>query len=192
MRNVVNFLAFQAAWFVVVGGAARGSLWIGPVVVAALVALHLALVPPCERLRQLAYVALAGLLGALLDSLLKAIDATAYPTSYGADSAWPTWLAPLWIAALWTAFATLPRFSLGWLRGRHVLAAVLGAVGGPLSFFAGTRMGAVAVGDSSVLTWTVLAAEYAVVTPLLLALAPADGSAPRSVPTTLQDDLQTG
>ncbi len=194
MRNVVNFLAFQAAWFVAVGGAARGSMWIGPAAVAALVALHVALVPPRERLRQLVYVLAAGLIGALLDSLLKALDATAYPTSYGADSAWPTWLVPVWIASLWTAFATLPRFSLGWLRGRHVLAAALGAVGGPLSYFAGTRLGAVSVGASSALTWIALAAEYALVTPLLLALAPArdEGPAPSSIPSPLEDDLQTG
>ena len=62
-------------------------------------------------------------------------------------------------------------------------------MGGPLSYFAGTRMGAVAIGESSTLTWSALAAEYAVVTPLLLALAPGGEEAPaaRSVPTPLEE-----
>jgi hypothetical protein len=50
-----------------------------------------------------------------------------------------------------------------------VLAALLGAVGGPLSYFGGSRLGAVAHADSELFTYGLLALEYAVVTPLLVA-----------------------
>jgi hypothetical protein len=81
-------------------------------------------------------------------------------------------IVPPWITALWIGFATLPRFSLAWLRGKPWLAALLGGVAGPLSYLAGVRLGAVAVGAHPLLTFGVLAAEYALVTPLLLLLAP--------------------
>ncbi len=178
MRNLANFLAFQGAWFAAVEGAARGWTWLGPVAVAAIVALHLALVPAAERRRELVYVLGVGLAGGLLDSVLKALGATAYPTS---DPV-PAWLVPAWIASLWAAFATLPRFSLGWLRGRPVLAAVLGAAGGPLSYYGGTRLGAVAAGEPALLTWGGLALEYALVTPLLLHLAPRPAASAEEAP----------
>jgi hypothetical protein len=75
--------------------------------------------------------------------------------------------------------------SARWLAGRPALAALLGAVGGPLSFAAGARMGAVGVGPTPALTWGVLALEYALATPLLLLLAPhARPLAPPLIPGT--------
>ena len=176
MRNAGNFLLFQAVWFTTVWGAAGGRPWIGPIATLAFLGVHLRMLGSRrERRRELAYVLAVGLLGTVADSLLHAVGATAYPSSHQRSSgAW----APLWITSLWLAFATLPRFSLGWLRGRPVLAAALGAVGGPLAYLAGTRLGAVAVGDSPLLTWAALALEYAVATPLLLRFAAPESRVP--------------
>ena len=169
-RSVANFVLFQAVWFAAVLGATAGRMWIGPLAALAFLTAHLWMVgDEGERRRELSYVLTVGLLGTLADSFLRAIGATAYPTS---EEAWFFAWAPPWIASLWIAFAMLPRFSLGWLRGNPGLAVALGAVGGPLSYLAGARLGAVAVGDSPSLTWTALALEYAVVTPLLLRFAP--------------------
>ena len=84
-----------------------------------------------------------------------------------------------WIAALWFLFATLPYHSLGWLRGHWKLAFALGAIGGPLSYLGGVRMGAVEVGPEPLWTWIGLGVEYAVITPAMLALVrsrPASGN----------------
>jgi len=62
-------------------------------------------------------------------------------------------------------------FSLAWMSGRYRLAALLGALGGPLSFVLGERMGAVTLHDERMLSLVALSAEYAVVTPLMIALA---------------------
>jgi hypothetical protein len=46
---------------------------------------------------------------------------------------------------MWIAFATTLNVSMRWLRGRPELALLFGAVGGPLAFYAGERLGAVTV-----------------------------------------------
>ncbi len=169
MKSAVQFVAFQILWFVAVSGAARGHAWLGLVVLLPYLVLHVMLVPRTERQRELTFVLLAGALGTVLDSALKALAITSYPSSV---AHWPSVIVPPFITALWMAFATLPRFSMHWLRARPVLAAVLGALAGPASYGAGVRIGATAVGTVPALTWGVLALEYAIVTPLLLRRAP--------------------
>ena len=144
-------------------------MWLGPLAVLAVVTLHLFfVVRPTERRWELGYILVVGLVGMLADTGLGVVGATRYPTS---EAVWSLALVPPWITGLWVLFATLPHHSLDWLRGRPLLAAGLGALGGPLSYLAGTRFGAVAVGDEPLLTLGALAIEYALVTPLLLRLA---------------------
>jgi hypothetical protein len=64
-------------------------------------------------------------------------------------------------------FATTLNVSLRWLKGRWVLAALLGGSAGPLSFYAGHRLGGVAFADP-VYSLTVLGLGWAVLMPLLL------------------------
>ena len=42
-RKVINVVLFQAAWFAAVLGAARGMLWLGPLSMIPVLAVHLAL-----------------------------------------------------------------------------------------------------------------------------------------------------
>lgn len=52
---------------------------------------------------------------------------------------WP----PPWLIAMWGQFATAFRFSMQGIMRRWWSAALFGAVGGPLAFLAGERLGAV-------------------------------------------------
>jgi hypothetical protein len=177
VKNLGNFLLFQLGWFACTDAAAAGRMWLGPFVAATAVALHLALVsPPKDHRRELTFIFLVGLLGTLIDTGLHRVGVTHYPSS---EAHWPWLIVPPWISALWVLFATLPFHSLRWLAGRPWLAALLGAIGGPLSYLGGVKMGAVGVGEMPLLTWGGLALEYAVVTPLLLWPArPRSASAP--------------
>ena len=160
MRSLLQFVVFQAFWFAAVLGAARGQVWLGA----------LALVPYLvwmlwrerERAQLAARWLAAGALGSLADCGLAALGLLAYPTT---PAAWPAWLVPPFIASLWIAFATLPHVSLAWLAPRPSLAV---ALGGPSSFAAGVRAGAVGYGESILSTNLALAIEYAIATPLLL------------------------
>jgi hypothetical protein len=175
LRNLANFALFQLGWFACVYSAAAGHMWLGPGAVLAIVVLHLLFVAEREmRRRELVFILLVGLIGMLADTGLGALGATRYPTS---ESVWTALVVPPWITALWVLFATLPYHSLGWLKGRPVLAMIFGALGGPLTFLAGVRIGAVDAGDSLMLTYGSLAIEYALVTPLLLFLAQPPNSA---------------
>lgn len=163
MRNLLSFLSFQGAWFVAVEGAARGSMWAGPAAAAVVAAVHVA--RSARPAREIAFLLGVGLAGTLADTALHALEVTGYPTS---REGWPFLFVPPWITALWLAFATQTGTSLAWLAPRPWLAALLGAVGGPLSYLAGVRIGAVATGEPAWATWVGLAVEYAVATPLLL------------------------
>jgi hypothetical protein len=160
MKSLLNAAVFNAVWLAAVGGAARGWIWSGPAAAALAVVLQLALVP--GRRRELGYILHVGLVGSVADTGLHALGVTSYPTS---SAAWPYLIVPPWIAALWVTFATLPRFSLAWLRRRPVVAVVFGAVGGSLSYWTGMRLGAVAASDP-LWSFGVLAVEYAISMPL--------------------------
>ena len=173
MNNLLNFVLFQGGWFLAVWGASQERMWWGPIVFGLICVWHVLSVP--DRRAELRYLLLAGLLGMGLDTGLKLAGALAYPTSV---EAWPYLVVPPWITSLWVGFATLPRYSLGWLRGKPTLAVLLGAVGGPLSFLGGTRFGSVGVGEPEWWTWLALSVEYACVTPLLLWWAPSSEGEP--------------
>ena len=160
---IVNFVLFQLAWLACVIGAARGQPWVGPVVVAVVAAWHLA-----QSRRpgpELALLGAAAAIGTVFDSLLVATGWLVYPSGQ-----WHPLVAPYWIVALWIAFATTLNVSLDWLKGRPLLAAVFGGLGGPMAYLAGAGLGGVAFVDK-VSAMTLLAFGWAVLTPLLVTLA---------------------
>lgn len=160
---IVNFLVFQAGWFATVLGAANGAPWLGPVAVLAAASLHLyASSRPSVEARLLAA---AVALGLAADSALLATGWIDYPNGH-----WAPGLAPYWIVSLWALFATTLNVSMRWMRGRFVLAALFGAIGGPLSYLAGARLGAMTFVET-VPAVTALAIGWAVAMPLLLVLA---------------------
>lgn len=163
MNLLVNFVAFQIGWFACVLGAAKGLPWAGVLVVLAVVALHLARVR--RPLPELRLVGLAMALGLLLDSLLLATGWLSYPAGL-----WLPALAPYWIVAMWALFATTLNVSMGWLRGRPLLAVLMGAVGGPLSYLAGEELGGIELTEP-VLALSALAIAWAVAMPLLMKAA---------------------
>lgn len=134
---VANFLIFQLGWFVSVLGAAYGWPWAGALYAVTWLAVHsLALGSGRGEALRLALAAAA--LGYVIDSALVLGGAIAFPeqTRLG-------WPSPLWMMVLWLMFSMTLRHSLGWLRGRYLLAATLGAVGGPLAYWAGEQLGAI-------------------------------------------------
>jgi hypothetical protein len=164
-RKILNYLGLQIGWLACAVGAARGNGWIGPLIVAGHTALHLTGIPRPKREARL--LLSAGMLGILIDSLKKTSGLVLYKTP------WPDiwWLAPLWITAMWVLFATSLTTSLSWLQGRPLLQAALGALGGPLSYLAGERLGAIAFYYPDWITLAILAVIWAGAVPLLFWLA---------------------
>lgn len=137
-RRWLNYALFQAGWFACVLGAAAGDGLVGPLAVAAIVALELALSDDRRGLAVLtAALALAGF---GLDSALAGLGVLEY-----AGDGWTGPPAPAWIVALWALFATTLGSSMRWVASRAWLPAAFGALGGPLSYLAGERLGALEI-----------------------------------------------
>jgi hypothetical protein len=133
--NFINIVAFQIGWWCSAVGAGRGWTVLGPAVVVAVVIVHL--VRSSDPLREAKFLAAVAVVGTVVDSFFAASGLLAYQGGYGMD-----WIAPAWITGMWLNFGTTIHASMGWLSGRPVLAAALGAIGGPLTYLAGARLGA--------------------------------------------------
>jgi hypothetical protein len=132
----VNFAAFQMAWLIAVWGAAGGLTWLGPVAVLGWVSAY-AFWQTAAR-ADLALLVGAGVLGGIIDSVLVLLGVIAFPESAG-----PGFPTTVWMVALWVNFAAALRHSVGWLCGRFGLGTVFGAIGGPLAYLAGEKLGAI-------------------------------------------------
>lgn len=160
MANLWNFVQFQLGWFALVLSVAAQAPVYGYAAMAVLLAIHIRL---AARPGEVLLLVAAGGLGWLWETLVLATGWLAYP---GAGD----FPAPPWMALLWINFATTLNHSLGWLQGKWWLAAVLGAVGGPLAFVAGGALGAV-IFNKPLPVLVLLSAGWLVLTPLVVLMA---------------------
>jgi hypothetical protein len=162
-RKAINVLLFQAAWFAAVLGAARGMLWLGPLAMIPTLAVHLALQE--DRQGEVRLLLAAGLLGFLFDTAFVA-GGVFTPLQH----LLPRPFSPPWMVCLWLNFAATLNVSMAWLRGRYLLAALFGAIGGPLAYYSGARLGATEALPTTT-GMLLLAIGWGAMTPLLVLLA---------------------
>jgi hypothetical protein len=174
-RMILNFTAFQAAWLACVLGGANDLALAGTMVIGAVVVLHLTLAR--RALPEVKLIAAATVIGLVWESVLVAFGLINYATGNLAPG-----LAPYWIVAMWALFATSLNLSMAWLKGRPWLAALFGAVGGPLAYLAGERLGGLQMPDP-LLALSAQSLGWAMLLPLLVSLATRlDGFGPASPP----------
>lgn len=162
-RMVLNFVLFQVGWLACVVGGATQWHWAGPVFVAVVLAFHLT--QSSRWSQEIILVLFALIIGTLWDSLLVATDLLQYHHGLFHPE-----VAPYWIIAMWALFATTLNVSMRWLRGRWLIAGLFGAIGGPLAYYAGTRLGAVTMPDQSQ-ALLALTIGWAVIMPVLMWIA---------------------
>ena len=161
----LNLLGYQAIWCATVYGAANQRWWLG---LALLLPFALWQIGRSRWPRaDLALVALAAVLGFAVDSAFAASGWLRYASPLPAPD-----LAPAWILAMWMAFALTLNHSLAFLKRHVAAAALIGAIGGPLAYWAaGTSFGAVQIADPHWRVLVALAVAWAVLVPLLAGLA---------------------
>lgn len=163
-KDIFNLLLFQMVWFATVLGAAKGTLVFGLAGLGVFLLAHYYLaVNPWSDLKL---AGIAVVMGLLIETYLLRIGLLEY-----VQIGYSMPIAPLWILILWVGFALTLNGCLRWLHGRYLLAAILGALGAPASYFGGIKLGAATTDVSLVIVLGVVAAIYAVITPLLLMLA---------------------
>ncbi len=118
-----------------------------------------------DRQRELKLLLAAGLLGFLYDTTL--VNAAVFsPLQHLV----PRPFSPPWMVCIWMNFAATLNVSMVWLRGRYLLAAVFGAIGSPMAYYSGAKLGATQA-LISLNGMLVLAVGWGVMTPLLVWLA---------------------
>jgi Protein of unknown function (DUF2878) len=162
--RALNFALYYAGWFACVLGPAWGYPWTGTAIALALIGCHLGLVQ--RRGDELALMAAAALFGTVVDTLQIACGLLSFPTGtvFG-------WLPPAWLIVLWAQFAATFHFSMKWLKGRPWLAAFFGAIGGPVAFDAGRRLGVVAFHPAFWPSLLSLSVVWASAVPFLMRIA---------------------
>lgn len=161
--QVANFVVFQAAWFAAVLGAAHHMpLW-GTACVIAAIAWHLRV--SARPAQEAKLIGLACGIGFVVESAVAMQGHVSYPSGQPV-----AWLAPYWMVALWGELAIALNVTMRWMKRRLWLAAVLGAIAGPMAFASGVRLGGAQFVDT-VPALAMLACAWGVLMPLLMWLS---------------------
>ncbi len=160
MPILVNLLGFFWCWLALILGAFHDLVVPALGLLGCWTALHLFY--SRTRMADLRLIALACLIGPLVDAALLAGHWIEY-AAHRADNP----LAPLWLFGCWANFALTLNHSTAWMRGRPWMAALFGAVSGPVSYLAGAALGAIELAGPAWVPLLVLALGWAVVMPLL-------------------------
>jgi hypothetical protein len=159
--TLVNGLMFNITWFAIV---TTESAVVAPILAALHLLIHF--VAMGKGFIELKVVAQVTLIGIVLDQLLFYLGVF----NVGGLSALP----PLWQPCLWPVLATTFMHAFAGLQARYWLASALGAVGGALSFIAGTGLTRVAF-ESDFFGPAIIGALWAALFPLLLQIPRLNG-----------------
>jgi hypothetical protein len=157
LERLANAALFQLGWFACVMGG--NSLWL-LVPLAALVVHLLWISNWAEEGRLILSVVI---LGTAVDSLLRWLGIF----EFSDDSP----LIPLWLMLLWALLATTLRHCLSWTARPWWRASVLGAAGGPLSYYAGGQLAGVQFPYGQASTLIGIGLLWALLLPLLHGMA---------------------
>ena len=127
MKILGNVLIYQAIWFLSVLGGTSGAL--GGIL---LLFIHLIFSP--VRGADLRMMGLLLFVGLLVDGTLHQMGFISFTVT-----GFPI---PFWLMVIWLGLAITPHHSLAWLQHRLLLSMLFGAMGGPVAYWAGVRLGA--------------------------------------------------
>ncbi|MEM7504112.1 MAG: DUF2878 domain-containing protein, partial [Pseudomonadota bacterium] len=114
---------------------------------------------------EMRLLVIAGAVGLVWETFLVQSGLIGYASGY-----WLPGVAPYWIVAMWVLFATTLNVGMRWLRKSRAVAALTGAIGGPLAFVTGAGLGATEL-LQPVTTLLYIGLGWAVFVPLLVHLA---------------------
>jgi hypothetical protein len=134
LNRVFNTFLFYFGWIVCLQEGSKGQFLYGLLIVLAAVAYYF-YSSSCWKADYI-LLALVVLIGPLSDVLYARLGLLQYHPSTHLFS----WIPPLWVFFLWALFGVnIQLFS--WLGHHRLLAVLLGALSGPLSYFSVVRLG---------------------------------------------------
>lgn len=158
MKKLINFIQFQAVWFLCILGAAHGYEW-QAILLSSLILVWAWFVSE-DRHHDQRLVLIAIAIGLVFDTALVWFGVMSFKSEYWTN------FSPIWMPLVWAALAMTIQSSMSWLAGRYKTAAILGAISGPFAYWAGIRMEAGVFNDftSAILALSVI---WLLVTPFL-------------------------
>lgn len=152
---LINAVLFQITWFACVMGSAKGLLWPALAACAALAVYQLQ--NKRRHSSDVKLVLISIILGLIVDTIWVQSGFLLFTHQ------WPfSFLAPAWIIVLWVGFALTINHSMAWLDSNPYLPALLGFIGGPMSYLAGLKIGAVEYHQSTLLVSACLGMAWAI------------------------------
>ena len=158
-RKILNYLYFQIGWTACILGVAHHRPWIAPMSTAILIAIHFLFFSDQPGKESL-FMAATSLIGCAMDLFFIHIGVYSFPPAAAPMS------API-LFSLWLLFSSTINSSLSWLKGRYILAALLGFIGSPLSYLSGSRLGAIIFQSPIWPRLIILGVAWAVAVPLM-------------------------
>ena len=160
INNIFNIVGFQIGWWMCALGAKNGLDYLGPIYMVFFLVIHMIFFS--EKKFEIILVIFGVILGSFVDTSFKYFNIINYlPAS-------SSFLAPLWIVAMWAGFCATLNHSLSWLKDKHIISFLMGAIFGPLSYVAGEKMGIIFFIASHLYTLVLLAIVWGISIPLLL------------------------
>ena len=156
MLPVLQFVAYQLVWFACAFSDVWEMPWLGPLCALA----YLFWVSRDVPLAWRAAGTMAAV-GMVLDTCLIQLGFLGFDSS-----PWPIWLPPPWMISLWACFAIPLITTFGWMATRPLLAFALGAIGGPMAYLAGAKLGAIGLGESATMSLIAIGLVWGAITPV--------------------------
>ena len=151
---IINALAFQVIWAVAV---LLGDGW---AVLASLVYLIVHQLLLVNNVLEWALVLGVTLVGCSMDTLFGKIGVLEFDSG--------TILLPVWLACIWLGFAMTLKHAMAWLRDKLFIAALVGAVAGPVAYYTGAQMSEVTLAQPMWLSLFSLAIWWACFMPFAM------------------------
>ncbi|ARN76298.1 hypothetical protein BST96_04430 [Oceanicoccus sagamiensis] len=151
-KKLLNAALFQLGWFACVLG---GDV-VAFVVTVAILCIHELFI--VNKRFEWPLITIIALTGFVVDNALTQFGVFSFQS--------PSLLyIPLWLLCLWVLFATTLNHSLGWLKERLWLAALLGAISGPMSYLAGSKLADVALSTPPLFSMLCISLCWAILLP---------------------------
>ena len=143
MYRFINAIGFQLGWLACIASVRYDQEISALIFSSVLVGLHFLYSP--TPLRDLKLSLIVFVLGVLVDSSLQYFSVISF---YG----WALGpLSPFWLWMVWAMFALTLNYSLAFLQNRHwLVTSIAGLVFGPLSYIAGTKLGAASFNNTPI------------------------------------------
>lgn len=153
MKLIANAVAYQVVWFTAIFWSNTGAVF-GCIIILILLATSE------SRTNDLKMIGFLMFLGLLVDGTLQQVGFFTFTS--------PGFPIPFWLLVIWIGLAMTIHHSLAWLKDKLLLAVLFGGLGGPLAYWAGTRMGAASFNWSLTISLLVLAITWSLIFPTIM------------------------